>query len=73
MTHRKTKHELKILLEKKNEEITVLPWLLITLSPGAYSEKFVAPLEEHRFYGIFRLFGSQAFILKTLPILKCVR
>ena len=35
---------------------------------------FVAPLEEHRLlYGIFCLFGSPAFILKTLLLLKCVR
>ena len=34
---------------------------------------FVAPLKEHRFYGIFCFFGSPAFILKTSPLSKCVR
>ena len=44
-------------------------------SPGADSENldFAAPLEEHRFYGIFCFFGSPASILKTLPLSKCVR
>ena len=46
-----------------------------TYSPGADSENldFVAPPEEHRFYGIFCFFGSPASILKTLPLSKCVR
>ena len=44
-------------------------------SPGADSENLdcVSPPEEHGFYGIFCLFGSPASILKTLPLLKCVR
>ena len=39
----------------------------INSSPAADSENlnFVAPLEEHRFYGIFCFFGLPAFILKT--------
>ena len=39
-------------------------------SPGDDSENldFAAPLEEHRFYGILCIFGSPAFILKTLPL-----
>ena len=42
---------------------------------GADSENldFVAPPEEHRFYGIFCFFGSPASILKTLPLSKCVQ
>ena len=48
---------------------------LMICSPGADSEKldFVAPLEEHRFYGILCFFVSPASILKTLPFSKCVR
>ena len=45
-------------------------------SPGVDSENldFSAPLEEHKFYGLFCFFGSTDFILKTLPyILKSVR
>ena len=43
-------------------------------SPGDDSENldFVAPLDEHRLYGIFCFFDSLAFIFKTLPLLKCV-
>ena len=46
-----------------------------TNSPGADSENldFVAPLEEHRFYGIFCSFVSPVFIFKTLPLSKCLR
>ena len=44
-------------------------------SPGAGYENldFVAPPEEHRFYGTFCFFGSPSSILKTLPLSKCVR
>ena len=47
----------------------------ITIGPGADSENldFVAPLEEHRVYGIFCFFISPAFILKILPLSKYVR
>ena len=48
---------------------------LFHYSPGGDSENlnFVAPPEEDRFYGIFCFFGSPAFILKTIPLSKCVR
>ena len=44
---------------------------LMICSPGADSEKLdlVAPLEEHRFYGIFCFFGSPASIL-TINLFK---
>ena len=52
--------------------LTHWPWKSVKSSKSV--KPFLLPQKNIlRFHGIFFFFGSPAFIIKTLPILKCVR